>query len=156
MVLAQRTADESREALSSSTPLPPSRQECRDSLLLTRLVALNHSRAAEERKGLIRWLRPDYQNPRKSGDATSDGTSRPPLQGELDGTETPKVAKKKNPPPPSPGPPPSPPKSARSRNSSPHHRRGGEAISAHFGKKNAKRAQQVAEILETLQGLGKL
>ncbi len=34
----ERTADESREALSSSTPLPPSRQECRDSLLLTRLA----------------------------------------------------------------------------------------------------------------------
>ena len=31
--------------------------------LLTRLVALNHERAAEEKRGLIRWLRPDYQNP---------------------------------------------------------------------------------------------
>jgi hypothetical protein len=29
--------------------------------LLTRLVALNHERAAEEKRGLIRWLRPDYQ-----------------------------------------------------------------------------------------------
>ncbi len=31
--------------------------------LLTRLVALNHERAAEEKRGLIRWLRPDYQAP---------------------------------------------------------------------------------------------
>lgn len=31
-----------------------------------------------------------------------------------------------------------------------------ETISGCFGKKNAKRTQQVAEILETLQGLGKL
>jgi hypothetical protein len=30
---------------------------------LTRLVALNHERAAEEKRGIIRWLRPDYQNP---------------------------------------------------------------------------------------------
>ena len=31
--------------------------------LLTHLVALNASRAAEEKTGHIRWLRPDYQNP---------------------------------------------------------------------------------------------
>ncbi len=31
--------------------------------LLTRLAALNSERAAEEARGLIRWLRPDYQNP---------------------------------------------------------------------------------------------
>jgi hypothetical protein len=31
-----------------------------------------------------------------------------------------------------------------------------EAIAASFGKKSAKRSQQVAEILETLRGLGTL
>ncbi len=31
---------------------------------LQRLVDLNHQRAAEEAKGHIRWLRPDYQNPK--------------------------------------------------------------------------------------------
>jgi hypothetical protein len=46
--------------------------------LLTRLVALNHERAAEEKRGLIRWLRPDYQAP----GASSDG-HRPPLQTEI-------------------------------------------------------------------------
>jgi hypothetical protein len=50
----ESAVDESREARSPSAPLPPSRQECRDSLL-TRLVALNHERAAEEKRGLIRW-----------------------------------------------------------------------------------------------------
>ena len=34
--------------------------------LLTRLVALNHERAAEEKRGLIRRLRPDYQNPQST------------------------------------------------------------------------------------------
>lgn len=34
-----------------------------DEDILLRLVALNHTRAAEEAGGLIRWLRPDYQNP---------------------------------------------------------------------------------------------
>jgi hypothetical protein len=32
--------------------------------LLTRLVALNRERAAEEARGLVRWLRPDYQIPK--------------------------------------------------------------------------------------------
>ena len=34
-----------------------------DEEVLTRLVALNKERAAEEAKGLIHWLRPEYQNP---------------------------------------------------------------------------------------------
>ena len=48
--------------------------------LLTRLVALNHARAAEEKRGQIRWLRPEYQN--RSSDPRS------PTQGNLPGTET--------------------------------------------------------------------
>lgn len=34
-----------------------------DEEILTRLVALNKERAAEEARGLIRWLRPEYQAP---------------------------------------------------------------------------------------------
>lgn len=34
-----------------------------DDEILHRLVDLNRSRAAEEARGLVRWLRPDYQNP---------------------------------------------------------------------------------------------
>ena len=34
-----------------------------DEQILTRLVALNKERAGEEAKGLIRWLRPEYQAP---------------------------------------------------------------------------------------------
>lgn len=34
-----------------------------DAEILQRLVDLNHERAAEEAQGLVRWLRPDYQNP---------------------------------------------------------------------------------------------
>jgi hypothetical protein len=32
-----------------------------DDEILERLVALNHERAAEEKRGLIRWLRPEFQ-----------------------------------------------------------------------------------------------
>jgi hypothetical protein len=35
-----------------------------DDEILTKLVALNKERAEEERRGLVRWLRPDYQIPR--------------------------------------------------------------------------------------------
>ncbi|MAT70921.1 MAG: hypothetical protein CMJ58_15510 [Planctomycetaceae bacterium] len=34
-----------------------------DEEILERLVALNHERAEEERRGIIRWLRPEFQNP---------------------------------------------------------------------------------------------
>lgn len=36
-----------------------------DEEILERLVALNAERAAEEARGLIRWLRPDFQAPKK-------------------------------------------------------------------------------------------
>jgi len=35
-----------------------------DDEILSRLVALNKQRAEEEKRGLVRWLRPDYQIPR--------------------------------------------------------------------------------------------
>ncbi|MEP5930183.1 MAG: class I SAM-dependent DNA methyltransferase, partial [Nitratireductor sp.] len=35
-----------------------------DEEILERLVALNKERAEEEKKGIVRWLRPDYQIPR--------------------------------------------------------------------------------------------
>jgi hypothetical protein len=34
-----------------------------EEMLLTRLVALNAERAAEEARGIVRWLRPEFQNP---------------------------------------------------------------------------------------------
>jgi hypothetical protein len=50
-----------------------------DEQILERLVALNAERAAEERRGLIRWLRPEFQNP--SG-------AKPATQQKLDKTES--------------------------------------------------------------------
>ena len=40
-----------------------------DDQILERLVALNAERAAEEKAGTIRWLRPDYQIPKFGSDA---------------------------------------------------------------------------------------
>lgn len=49
----------------ATTPLPdkPEAQAEAEEELLCRLVALNSERAAEEARGHVRWLRPEYQNP---------------------------------------------------------------------------------------------
>jgi hypothetical protein len=44
--------------------------------LLTRLVAINHELAAEEKRGHIRYLRPDYPNPQSAPTATPDQLSQ--------------------------------------------------------------------------------
>ena len=49
-----------------------------DEQILENLVALNAERAEEERNGLIRWLRPDYQNP---GQAPTEAIDQPTLEG---------------------------------------------------------------------------
>jgi len=54
-----------------------------DEQILERLVALNHQRADEERRGIIRWLRPEFQNP--------DGRTQQGIAAEL--SETPAKAK---------------------------------------------------------------
>jgi len=43
-----------------------------DEEILQRLVALNHERAEEERGGLVRWLRPEYQHPQGTAQASLD------------------------------------------------------------------------------------
>lgn len=39
-------------------------QEVAEEEMLTRLLELNHTRSAQERSGVIQWLRPTYQRPR--------------------------------------------------------------------------------------------
>jgi hypothetical protein len=48
-----------------TTPMPdrPAEQAEAEEELLTRLVELNRERAAEEARGRVRWLRPDFQRP---------------------------------------------------------------------------------------------
>jgi hypothetical protein len=43
-----------------------------DEEILRRLVALNAERAEEEKRGIIRWLRPEFQNP--GGQSAAQGT----------------------------------------------------------------------------------
>jgi len=57
-----------------------------DEEILERLVALNHERAEEEARGIVRWLRPEFQNP--------GGTSQTQLAAETAQQAKPKKAAK--------------------------------------------------------------
>lgn len=113
--------------------------------LLTRLVALNHERAAEEKRGLVRWLRPEYQNPAANAAPVEE-------QAEIELPEAGKSARA----------PVStltwpnklPEQVARIRSLLPETGPDPAALSARFGRANKKREEQIAAILETLRGLG--
>jgi hypothetical protein len=51
-----------------------------EEILLTRLVALNHERAEEEKRGIIRWLRPEYQIPKLGAKAPKGKTEELDLE----------------------------------------------------------------------------
>jgi hypothetical protein len=73
-------ADLNRTAGVSPASSPTSGRDARapfEQELLTRLVALNHERAAEEKRGQIRYLRPDYQNPTAAPTATQSTLAIP-------------------------------------------------------------------------------
>jgi hypothetical protein len=125
--------------------------------LLRRLVALNHERTAEEKRGLIRWLRPDYQNPNSAAPL--------PAQATLPGTESASSSSESK---------------IQNQQSSIIHPSSSwpdrlpdqvtlirqllatdpaatpEQLSARFGRKNAKRTDQIEGIIETLKGLGQV
>ncbi|MCY7354735.1 MAG: hypothetical protein LH470_06600, partial [Lysobacter sp.] len=53
-----------------------------DDAILERLVALNAERAAEEARGLVRWLRPEFQNPKAATPEQSGLAIDAPQQAE--------------------------------------------------------------------------
>lgn len=130
-----------------TTPLPdkPEAQAQAEETLLSRLVALNTQRAAEEAAGTIRWLRPEFQVPQAVNAA--------PVQTELDTDQEPEtkpVVTGKTP----------WPKTLPEQVQALRHALSGcagpqeiEAISARF--KGAQRAR-VSEVLETLAALGQV
>lgn len=72
----------------ATTPWPdkPDEQAEAEEELLQRLVDLNTQRAAEEQRGIIHWLRPEYQNP-EQGRATAQTQGKlevPAIQEEVE------------------------------------------------------------------------
>ena len=57
-------------------------QEAAEEELLSRLVALNLERQEEEKRGLVRWLRPDYQIP-KLGAKVAKPTGEEQLEADV-------------------------------------------------------------------------
>jgi hypothetical protein len=64
-----------------------------DEQILERLVALNAERAAEERRGLVRWLRPEFQNPSGAKPATQQKLAKTEAADEADQAEAAAPAK---------------------------------------------------------------
>lgn len=67
--------DELDAAVAAAYGLPTTAS---DEAILTHLCALNAQRAAEERAGIIRWLRPAFQNPTSTATQTSLATGDEP------------------------------------------------------------------------------
>lgn len=115
--------------------------------ILERLVALNAERAAEEARGLVRWLRPEYQ---AKGEAVQQAA-----QGELDVEEE--------------APPPAPTEALPWPKELPAQAAALSTVLAalpapatvaeiatHFaGKATQKRLDEIARLLETLEALGR-
>jgi hypothetical protein len=129
--------------------------------LLTRLVALNHTRAAEEKSGLIRWLRPEYQNPTQQQDTqtTLAGTDIPSSKSKIKNQQLVRRSLGEV-------------GSSIVNQSWPEKlpeqvtlvrqllttnpTATSEELSNHFGRKNQKRVEQIEGIIETLKGLGQV
>jgi hypothetical protein len=122
-------------------------QERAEEELLTRLVALNQQRAAEEKKGTVQWLRPAYQIPKlgtKAPTVTSEhvgvldielpaNVERPKWPS--DGLDQIRLVRDLLAKAPAPAPP--------------------DALASVFdGKNTAKRRDRIAEVLETLVATG--
>ena len=117
--------------------------EALEQQLLVRLVALNHERAAEEKRGIIRYLRPDYQAP---GAAPAQQTEI----GLPDDEATPDTAAPVT----LDWPADLPAQVATVRKLLPAVGQVPETLAACFGRKSAKRTAQITAILATLRALG--
>ena len=132
------TSEEKTSGRDAHTPCA----EALEQEILTRLVALNHERAAEEKRGLIRYLRPDYQAPTTATQsemgliAASTANTALAIPVILDWpTDLPAQV-------------------AAVRKLLPTIRQDPETLSACFGRKNKKRTDQITAILATLKALG--
>src|SRR5690606_13819859 len=127
----------------ATTPLvdKPAAQAEAEEALLGRLVELNAQRAAEEARGLVRWLRPEYQHPEAAPAPRA-------VQAELLPAETAAPAAAA-------GTRPAWPKSIREqvaavRAALAHGSQSAEAIAAHFRRSPRAAVQAVLEALEEL------
>ena len=71
-----------RPGATMPSPFKSEDQEAAEEELLSRLVALNLERQAEEKRGYVRWLRPDYQIP-KLGHKVAEPAGATQIEAEI-------------------------------------------------------------------------
>ena len=76
-------------------PEKPAAQAEAEEELLLRLVALNAERAAEESRGTVRWLRPEFQDPAQRGAPAMPVAVQDELELDVAAADTPLPASKK-------------------------------------------------------------
>jgi hypothetical protein len=123
--------------------------EALEQQLLTRLVTLNHERAAEEQRGHIRYLRPDYQAPGTATTASHQPEIGLSAEGDATPPETAPAAQLD-------WPADLPAQVTTLRKLLSVHGPDAETLSACFGRKSQKRTDQITAILATLRALGHL
>ncbi|MCH7227856.1 class I SAM-dependent DNA methyltransferase [Haloferula sp. A504] len=117
--------------------------------LLKRLVALNHERAEEEKRGLIRWLRPEYQSPDDTGVPASE-QKQIELEAESASGKPITPSEKLK------WPASMPDQVAAIQRLLPATGPDPSELAACFGKRTHARIRTITEILDTLTALGKL
>ena len=133
------------EKMASDTFLAP--MTLTDEEILERLVALNHERAEEEKRGLIRYLRPEFQNPTGTTQQTLATTGDEEEQPVATPTKPAKI--KKGPWPKTLSEQASAVQSALTQHAAPA---GVGDLAKYFSRANKER---IAELLETLASLGR-
>jgi len=137
------------DAASASAQRDASPKEDFEQELLTRLVTLNQERAAEEKKGLVRWLRPEYQAPEEAKVSKLE-QEEIALEVEKSGVAIAAIPEKLK------WPTGTASQFAEVRKLLPATGPDASMIAACFGNKTKARINQIEEILETLWSLGKL
>lgn len=143
------------EDLSAGSPLPLADRIARgdeglEQSILERLVSLNQERADEEQRGLIRWLRPEFQNPEG---CRPEAPVQEELDVEIEAPATSAVAPKDKI---LDWPDTLPERIAAIKQLLPEIGTDIVALSSRFGRKSAKRASEISQILDTLRLFGHL
>ena len=119
--------------------------EALEQQILLRLVDLNHARAEEEQSGLVRWLRPEYQNPAGTQPQKAGKQAEMDVDDEAAATAE-KLA----------WPDSLPERFAAVKQAAATVGTAPAALAACFGRRTKKRIEEITAILRTLESLGQL
>ena len=117
-----------------------------EQVLLQRLVDLNHERAAEEARGKIRYLRPEFQDPDNTQKEIEQNLNLPAVKAAPTTAKSSKLKWPKT----------LPEQVACLQDHIPAVGTDAEALSLLFGRTSKKRITEITQILQTLSALGQI